>query len=190
MWNKLFSWVRCDFLALNSFSDLVELVGQRKQKLDLFAVVAWYVWQWRNELRANKSIIPLQDTLISAAQLLTDFQKRRLVIPSWSLMSDSKWKPPNKDKFKTKYDGAVFQETNEAGIGVVIWNDEGEVLGALSEKIALPGSVVMVEMLAARRAIQFALEIGITHSVFEGDSENIYKALSTDVTPLSSFGHS
>ena len=139
MWNKLFSWVRCDFLALNSFSDLVELVGQRKQKLDLFAVVAWYVWQWRNELRANKSIIPLQDTLISAAQLLTDFQKRRLVIPSWSLMSDSKWKPPNKDEFKTKYDGAVFQETNEAGIGVVIWNDEGEVLGALSEKIALPG---------------------------------------------------
>ena len=104
-------------------------------------------------------------------------------------MSDSKWKPPDKDEFKTNYDGAVFQETNEASIGVVIWNDEGEVLGAVSEKIALPGSVVMVEMLVARRAVQFALEIGITHSVFEGDSEIIYKALSADVTPLSSFGH-
>ena len=72
----------------------------------------------------------------------------------------------------------------------MIQNDEGEVLGALSEKIALLGSVVMVEMLAARKAVQFALEIGITHSVFEGDSQIIYKALSTDVTTLSSFGHS
>ena len=104
-------------------------------------------------------------------------------------MSDSKWKPPDKDEFKTNYDGAVFQETNETGIGVVIRNDEGEVLGALSEKIALPGSVVTVEMLAARRAVHFALEIGISHSVFEVDSEIIDKALSTDVTPFSSFGH-
>ena len=105
-------------------------------------------------------------------------------------MSDSKWKPSDKDEFKTNYDGAVFQETNEAGIGVVIRNDDGEVLGPLSKKIALPGSVVMVEMLAARKAVQFALEIGITHSVFEGDSQIIYKALSTDVAALSSFGHS
>ena len=86
-------------------------------------------------------------------------------------MSDSKWKPPDKDEFKTNYDGAVFQETNETGIGVVIRNNEGVVLGALSEKIALPGSVVTVEMLAARRAVHFALEIGISHSVFEGDSD-------------------
>ena len=104
-------------------------------------------------------------------------------------MSDSKWKLLDKDEFKTDYNGAVFQDTNEAGIGVVIQNDEGEVLGALSEKIAMPGSVVTVEMLAARRVVHFALEIGITHSVFEGDSEIIDKALSTDVTPLSSFGH-
>ena len=44
-------------------------------------------------------------------------------------MLDSKWKPPDKDEFKTNYDGVVFQETNEAGIGVVTRNDEVEVLG-------------------------------------------------------------
>ena len=71
----------------------------------------------------------------------------------------------------------------------MIRNDEGEVLGALFEKIAMPRLVVTREMLATRRAVHFALEIGITHLVFEGDSEIIDKALSTDVTPLSSFGH-
>ena len=48
----------------------------------------------------------------------------------------------------------------------------------------MPGSVVTVEMLAARRAVHFALEIGITHSVFEGDSEIIDKALSIDILPF------
>ena len=44
-----------------------------------------------------------------------------------------------------------------------------EVIAAMSEKTPLPSSVVVVEVLAARGAIQFVKQIGITHSIFEGD---------------------
>lgn len=48
--------------------------------------------------------------------------------------------PSPSDSLKTNFDGAIFQESNEAGTGVVIRNFMGEVMAALSEKIAKPSS--------------------------------------------------
>ena len=50
---------------------------------------------------------------------------------------------------KANYDGAVFGEEQEAGIGVVLRDSEGQVLAALSEKVRLPATVEVIEMLAA-----------------------------------------
>ena len=52
-----------------------------------------------------------------------------------------------------------------------------EVVAALSEKIPYPDFVEVLEALAARRAAQFAVEVGIFQSVFEGDSEVVCNAL-------------
>ena len=39
---------------------------------------------------------------------------------------------------KINFDGAMFSESDEAGLGVVIQNSKGEVLVALFEKIQKP----------------------------------------------------
>jgi len=46
----------------------------------------------------------------------------------------------------------MFDESDEAGLGVVIRNSEGQVMATLSEKIKKPPSIVTLELLAARRA--------------------------------------
>ncbi|XP_075668136.1 uncharacterized protein LOC142638032 [Castanea sativa] len=89
----------------------------------------------------------------------------------------TKWRPLIGEIYKTNFDGAVFAESREAGIGVVIRNSNGEVVTALSEKIPYPDSVEVLEALTARRAAQFAVEVGICQSVFEGDSEVVCNAL-------------
>ena len=43
-------------------------------------------------------------------------------------------KPVFVEMYKTNYDGAVFKDSEEAGIRVVVCNVRGEVLAALSEK--------------------------------------------------------
>ena len=72
---------------------------------------------------------------------------------------------------------------------MVIRNSNGEVIGALSESYFLLATVEEVEAIACRKAVSFAINLGLENVVFEGDSETINKALNSDSTCLGSFGH-
>lgn len=67
---------------------------------------------------------------------------------------------------KANFAGVVFADFGEARVNVVIQNENGEVMAALSEKIALPSSVEVLEMVAARRATVFAMELGFQRVIF------------------------
>ena len=71
----------------------------------------------------------------------------------------------------------MFAELEEAGIGVIVRDGKGDVIVALAEKIPYPGSVEVLEALAARRAAKFVVELGLSVAEFEGDSEIVWKAL-------------
>ena len=76
------------------------------------------------------------------------------------------------------YDGAIFTDSDEAGLGVVIRNDSGLVIAVLSKKIHIPCSVELVELQAVRKAVHFAAELGFHQVCLEGDSKIVFKALS------------
>ena len=101
----------------------------------------------------------------------------------------TKWEPPDLGVFKVNYDGVLFTETGRARLEVVIRNSEGAVMASLLQQIPQPTTVAQVEALAARRALEFALEIGITSAVFEGDSDTISKDLNNSERSLALHGH-
>ncbi|KAL0017452.1 hypothetical protein SO802_004521 [Lithocarpus litseifolius] len=55
--------------------------------------------------------------------------------------------------------------------------------------IPLPAIVAQVEALAARKAVEFALEISITFATFEGDLDIIFKELTSSGPSLALHGH-
>ena len=61
-----------------------------------------------------------------------------------------KWRPPIAPCVKANFDGEIFSQDGLAGIGVIIRNEQGLVMAALSQQIPSPTSVEMVEVLAAR----------------------------------------
>ena len=71
---------------------------------------------------------------------------------------------------KINFDGAVFANENESGIGVVIRNDEGLVLASCAKKIPVAYSGCEIETMAAATALSFALDIDIKRAILEGDS--------------------
>ena len=87
------------------------------------------------------------------------------------------WMAPRAHSYKLNFDGATFAEDGTAGIGVVIHNDARLVMAPLSQRIPLPASVIKVEALAARRAMEFALELGFDNVTLEGDSKVLVKTL-------------
>ena len=99
------------------------------------------------------------------------------------------WRPPNQGCFKINFDGTLFSKENQARIGVVVHNKEGLVLASLSQQIPLPATVLEVETLATRRALEFAIEIGVHRVILEGDSIILFNALQSTNHSLAHFGH-
>ena len=105
------------------FSDLVSLVGGNSNQLEIFVTVAWSIWCRRNKLRCNELCLPLGKIMDSAASLLTDFQKHYSHAVHVPRQRDVKWKPPIAAMmWKINFDGTVFPEFDQVGIGVVVRN--------------------------------------------------------------------
>ncbi|XP_075650103.1 uncharacterized protein LOC142620654 [Castanea sativa] len=62
-------------------------------------------------------------------------------------------------------------------------------MATLSQQIPLPALVEMVEVIAARRALVFAKELGFDKVVMEGDSEPIINAILGDHMDYAYMGH-
>lgn len=118
-------------------------------------MIAWSVWTRRNKLQYKEPSLPPEKILDHTRSLLSKFQCKATAKPQKPNPVPIKWNPPNCEALKINYDGAIFADTFEAGIGVVISDGNGTVLAALPEKIAMPTSVELVEILAARRGSPF-----------------------------------
>ena len=91
---------------------------------------------------------------------------------------------------RSTFHGATFEQKKKAGLGVVIRNQEGLVMASLSQLFQLPPSTVIeVEALAERWALELALELGFDHIVLEGDSKILIKILKNNSSTLAPLGH-
>ncbi|XP_030959402.1 uncharacterized protein LOC115981406 [Quercus lobata] len=169
MWAPCFSWVRTEHPGIRDMQDLINMVGQQVQRLELFGVVAWFSWSHRNRLRLNEKGLPSEKIFEVAKIYLSDYQAKCLTSRMKQPKENTKWQPPVEGIYKTNYDGVVFTESGEAGIGVIVRDARGEAL-------------------AARRTAKFAMELGLSSSILEGDSEVVYRALQASNWRHSSIG--
>ena len=72
-----------------------------------------------------------------------------------------KWIAPPPNTYKINYDGAVSDEENKAGVGVVIRDCNGEVIASLIQQLDQAFQPVEVEAIAACRAAEFGSELGV-----------------------------
>ena len=183
----------------------------------MFAAVIWTLWTRRNNLRLGKPALPLnkviefaQERLTEAAMSTSLFSYSTTVAHSHNMNSDgaiatedttttnalpsphaqctpTTWMARKAHNYKLNFDGATFAEDGTAGIGVVIRNDAGPVMASLSQRIPLLASVIEVEALAARRAMEFALELGFDNVTLEGDFEVHVKTLNAGGNTLAHY---
>ena len=86
-------------------------------------------------------------------------------------------------------DDVIFREQNFVGVGVVIRDDKGQVIAFMDEKITLPSSFTIVDLIAAKRALRLDLEFGLSPIVLEGNSKNTIDALMCEESLLANYRH-
>ncbi|XP_030925104.1 uncharacterized protein LOC115952172 [Quercus lobata] len=144
----------------------------------------------RNAVHFGRPPLPVDSICSKAGNYLQEFLQAQLEEPiPIRLPPSQQWRPPDHHCLKINFDAAVFRRSSKASIGVVIRNNAGEVEGALSSSIPMAHSVADLEALACLKAVQFALELGITRAVFEGDSAVIINALLHSVGAFATFGN-
>ena len=97
--------------------------------------------------------------------------------------------PSIQTRYKANFDGALFSSIDAAGLGVVICDNVVAVIGALSMRIPLPQSMATVETLACKRAVQFAIEIGLHEVIFGGDAVVVIQAIKNKEADQLANGH-
>ena len=85
--------------------------------------------------------------------------------------------------------GVVFRKENKAGVNVIIRDYRGKVIASMAKNFLLPFSVSVVEVIAAKKALKFASEFGLSTFVLEGDSKTTIDALLTEEVSLADIGH-
>ena len=160
--------------------------------MEIFSITAWMLWTRRNSIRHDRPTRPLNQIFSEAGRLLRDFLKAHDEDPatvSALVPVQAKWTAPTQTRFKANFDAALFKHNDIAGLGVIIRDINGAVIGALSMRVPLPHSMVVVEALACRRAVQFAAEIGLHEVTFEGDVAVVINEITTGATEHSLYGH-
>ena len=81
-----------------------------------------------------------------------------------------KWDPPLSGCYKVNVDGAMFSKRKQAGVGVVIRDEAGQVVVALSRKLYTLLGPLETEAKAMEVGVKFTTEVGFRDVLFEGDS--------------------
>ena len=135
-------------------------------------MLLWTVWHCRNHIRTTSKDHPISQVLP-----LATFSRFYL---THSFFPRVRWLPSTDPLVKVNFDGAMFRESREAGLGVIVCDSQGRALASLSKKVILPPSVDDVEALAVVKAIHFAQELGFSSIILEGDLEAVIKGFKSE----------
>ena len=91
--------------------------------------------------------------------------------------------------YKLKYDAPLFSDLGKTGVGVVIRNEKGEVMAAMTACGPAIQTSEEAELLACRRALEFVVDAGFYRLIIEGDNSNVTHAISSSADNNSLFGN-
>ena len=125
-----------------------------------------------------------------ASVFLDEFRasQEQLAIPNL-IERGPRWVPPPGNCFKLNFDAAIFQELHASGFGAIIRNANGEVMASISAKGPPVIDSEEAEILACRKALEFAVDAGFRDLIVEGDNKVVMTSVANNHTKSSRLGH-
>ena len=137
-----------------------------------FAVTAWSLWNNRNLARYG-GVCKRGKTIAREAQKYEEEVRTSVPVQRNGKPSAPKikhWTPPPHGQYKINSDAVVFQDLGCYGVGVVIRNDKGQMMGAMCKRVGFPLGALEAEAKALEAGLFLAWDLGLKDIVVESDS--------------------
>nr|POE71608.1 putative ribonuclease h protein [Quercus suber] len=190
VWEDITLWSCRGSITFFTFKELLSWLIKNQHHVELFSVTARTIWNQWNQVRLNKPSCSSHQISQLTKERLQEFMAVN-ALPHSSRTGPptvQKWKPPEHGLVKVNCDGARFTKENSAGVGVVIRNSEGLVLGSLLKLVPQAYSPLEIEAMAIATTLEFASALGCQRAIIETDSLVLVKALREDTEFLSAVG--
>lgn len=100
-----------------------------------------------------------------------------------------KWRAPSQGWYKANWDVAIDKSHGQVGIGVVIREEKGQVIAAMSKTRMSLLEPTTGEAYAAYHAACLCKDVGVQNILLEGDAKQIVEAINSHTRTWSHFGH-
>ena len=136
---SFFFFLSQHIVRFQNFMDLLWFLWDTQQcnddALSLAISIAWVMWTRRNWKRNGKKFMTNSLLVLWVGQFISDFKVVNVKSPLESAKYSYAWKLTTDVVFKVNVDAAIFSSQHMCGVGVVIRDEMGLVVGALSKRL-------------------------------------------------------
>ncbi|KAM6584107.1 hypothetical protein CsatB_011109 [Cannabis sativa] len=164
------------------------------EQLEEALMVAWAIWNARNNLLWNQKSTTAAEVILSARTHLYQWQcaQQSKLEPPLSHFEIGKeaehWTKPERNMVKINVDGAIFEAMHSFGFGFIARDCHGEIIEAGSFNKNGTSSPELVELIGIKEALSWIKDKSWGRIVLESDCLLAVQAIHTNVALPSTFG--
>ncbi|KAL5852571.1 hypothetical protein ACOSQ3_007689 [Xanthoceras sorbifolium] len=146
-------------------------------EFELLRVILWRNWFKRNSWLHESKLEPVADVVTWSSAFLHEFRMAMVKpLPPLAPVVVScpcRWTPPTLGLVQMNCDATIDEGRKLVGLGVVLRDHFGRVLGSSWQRMAVGFSPAIAEATAIFRGLRFALDLGVSLSLVESDASSV-----------------